>query len=110
MGHFPAAIVVLNSRLLVTEWNNAAAIMWGLSQDEVVDEPFFGLEFGLPLEALQAPVRACRAEGAQPASLELAAVDQTGRSFTCWVRVLPIGAGRELSAMLVMEAHGDERT
>jgi two-component system CheB/CheR fusion protein len=109
MDHFPAAIIVLNSRLLVTEWNNAAATMWGLSQDEVLDEPFFGLEFGLPLEALQAPVRACRAEGAQPASLEVSAVDRSGRRFTCRVRVLPIGAGRELSAMLVMEAHEDER-
>jgi two-component system CheB/CheR fusion protein len=109
MDHFPAAIVVLNSRLLVTEWNNAAVTMWGLSQDEVLDEPFFGLEFGLPLESLQAPVRACRAEGAQPASLELAAVDRSGRSFACRVRVLPIGAGRELAAMLIMEAREDEQ-
>ncbi|HWF15680.1 MAG TPA: CheR family methyltransferase [Acidimicrobiales bacterium] len=109
MDHFPAAIVVLNSRLLVTEWNNAAATMWGLSQAEVLDEPFFGLDFGLPLEALQAPVRACRADGAQPASLELAAVDGSGRSLTCRVRVLPIGAGREFSAMLVMEADEGER-
>jgi two-component system CheB/CheR fusion protein len=107
MDNFPAAIVVLNSRLLVTEWNNAASTMWGLSEDEVVGESFFGLELGLPLEALQAPVRACRAEGAQPVSLDLAAVDQSGGNFMCWVRVLPIGAGRELSAMLVMEAHED---
>ena len=109
MDNFPAAIVVLNSRLLVTEWNDAAVTMWGLSQDEVLDEPFFGLELGLPLESLQAPVRACRAEGAQPTSLELAAVDGSGRRFTCRVRVLPVGAGRERSAMLVMEPHEDER-
>jgi two-component system CheB/CheR fusion protein len=109
MDNFPAAIVVLNSRLLVTEWNHAAATMWGLNEDEVLDEPFFGLELGLPLESLQVPVRACRAEGAQPASLDLAAVDRSGRSFTCHVRVLPIGAGRERSAMLVMEAPEDEQ-
>jgi two-component system CheB/CheR fusion protein len=107
MDHFPAAIVVLNSRLLVTEWNTAASNMWGLSESEVLGEPFFGLEFGLPLEALQAPVRACRAEGAQPDSLDLTAVDESGRSFTCWVRILPIGAGRERAAMLVMEAQED---
>ncbi|HEY1650933.1 MAG TPA: CheR family methyltransferase [Acidimicrobiales bacterium] len=108
MDHFPAAIVVLNSRLLVTEWNNAADALWGLGEDEVLGEPFFGLELGLPLDVLQAPVRASRGEGAQPASLELVAVDRSGGSFTCRVRVLPIGTGRERSAMLVMEPYEDE--
>ena len=106
MDHFPAAIVVLNAHLLVEEWNNAAASMWGLSGDEVVGEPFFGLVIGLPLEPLQGPVRACRAAGANPATLELPAVDQWGRSFTCRVNVVPIGGGPDFSALVMMEAVG----
>ncbi|MGO9855801.1 MAG: CheR family methyltransferase [Acidimicrobiales bacterium] len=104
MDHFPAAIVVLNSHLLVEEWNSAAASMWGLEQDEVRGEPFFGLVLGLPLEPLQAPVRACRAPGAQPAMLELPAVDPSGGTFTCRVTVVPIGGGPDFSAMVMMQA------
>ena len=104
MDHFPAAIVVLNSHLLVEEWNSAAARMWGLDEDEVRGEPFFGLVLGLPLEHLQGPVRACRAPGAQPATLELPAVDPSGGGFTCRVTVVPIGGGSDLSAMVMMEA------
>jgi two-component system CheB/CheR fusion protein len=106
MDHFPVAIVVLNAHLLVEEWNNAAASMWGLREDEVVGEPFFGLVIGLPLEPLQGPVRACRAPGADPATLELPAVDRSGRSFTCRVNVVPIGGDTDFSALVMMEAVG----
>jgi two-component system CheB/CheR fusion protein len=108
MDHFPAAVVVLNAQLLVEEWNLAAAEMWGLREEGVVGEPFFGLDFGLALGPLQEPVRACRSSGAVPSSLELDAKDASGRSFRCRVRVLPVsGHEPETSAMLVMDAVGD---
>jgi two-component system CheB/CheR fusion protein len=106
MDHFPAAIVVLNAHLLVEEWNEAAVSMWGLSEDEVVGEPFFGLVIGLPLEPLQGPVRACRAPGADAVTLELPAVNRSGRSFTCRVNVVPIGGGPGFSALVMMESVG----
>ena len=104
MDHFPAAIVLLNSHLLVEDWNSVATRMWGLEQDEVQGEPFFGLVLGLPLEPLQGPVRASPRPGAQPATLELTAVDPSGGSFTCRVTVVPIGGGPDFSAMVMMEA------
>ena len=61
MDHLPSAVVVLNSHLLVEEWNQAATDLWGAEEPAVVGEPFFGLDFGLPLGALQEPVRACPA-------------------------------------------------
>ena len=63
MDHLPSAVVVLNSYLLVEEWNERATDLWGLEEPAVVGEPFFGLDFGLPLATLQEPVRACRSAG-----------------------------------------------
>jgi two-component system CheB/CheR fusion protein len=104
MDNFPAAVVVLNARLLIEEWNHAAAQLWGLEETEVVGEPFFGIHIGLPLERLQDPVRACRTPGAAPSSLLLPAVDAGGRAFTCRVEVLPITGGQPgTAAMVIME-------
>jgi two-component system CheB/CheR fusion protein len=107
MDHFPSAVVVLNSQLLVEEWNVAATELWGLEEATVVGEPFFGLDFGLPLPSLQEPVRACRSAGAAPSSVEVQATDREGRPFVCRVRVMPIaGEEPETSAMLVMDRVG----
>ena len=104
MDHFPSAVVVLNAQLLVEEWNSAAAELWGLDEDAVVGEPFFGLDFGLPLGPIQESVRACRSPDAVPSSLDVEATDPSGRPFTCRVHVLPIsGHEPETAAMLVME-------
>jgi two-component system CheB/CheR fusion protein len=107
MDHFPAAVVVLNAQLLVEEWNLAAHELWGLEEEAVVGEPFFGLDFGLPLGPIQESVRACRAPDAKPSSLEVLATDRAGQPFTCRVHVIPIsGHEPETSAMLVMEKVG----
>ena len=108
MDHFPSAIIVLNSQLLVEEWNLAASELWGLREDDVVGEPFFALEFGLALGTLQEAVRASRSAGAAPSSLEVPATDRSGLPFVCRVRVMPIaGHEPETSAMLVMDRVGD---
>ncbi len=107
MDHFPSAVVVLNSHLLVEEWNEAATALWGLEEDAVAGEPFFGLDFGLPLGTLQEPVRACRSAGAVASNVEVEATDHTGRRFTCRVQVMPIsGREPETAAMLIMDRVG----
>jgi two-component system CheB/CheR fusion protein len=104
MDNFPSAVVVLDSHLLVEEWNREATNLWGLTETEVTGEPFFGLHFGLPLEPLQDPVRACRTAGAEPATLEVVASDAAGEKFRCRVTVLPLSGGHpDTAAMLIME-------
>jgi len=104
MDHLPSAVVVLDAHLLVEEWNLAAAELWGVEEAKVVGEPFFGLDFGLPLGALQQPVRACRSGGALPSDLEVQATDRSGIPFVCRVRVMPIsGHEPETSAMVIMD-------
>ncbi len=104
MDNFPAAIVVLDSHLLVEEWNEAAEDMWGLTEEQVTGEPFFGLHLGLPLEPLQDPVRASRQPGAASVTIEATAVDAAGEDFPCTVKVLPLPGRRpETAVMLIME-------
>ncbi len=104
MDNFPSAVVVLDSHLLIEEWNKAATDLWGLREDEVVGEPFFGLDFGLPLDALQEPVRACRSPGAPTVTVELDAINRLGRQVTCRVVVVPAtGDDVPPSAMLIMQ-------
>jgi two-component system CheB/CheR fusion protein len=104
MDNFPAAIVVLDSHLLVEEWNHAATNLWGLTEAQVAGEPFFGLHFGLPLEPLQGPVRACRVPGAELTTVEVEATNAAGERFRCKVEVLPVSGGQpQTAAMLIME-------
>ena len=108
MDHFPSAIILLNSQLVVEEWNLAATELWGLREDDVVGEPFFALEFGLALGTLQEAVRASRSTGAAPSSMEVPATDRSGLPFVCRVQIMPIsGHEPETSTMLVMERAGD---
>jgi two-component system, chemotaxis family, CheB/CheR fusion protein len=104
MDNFPSAVIVLDSHLLIEEWNRAATDLWGLREEEVLGEPFFGLDFGLPLEGLQEPVRACRTAGATSVTLELEAINRLGRRVTVNVMVVAAtGNGVPPSAMLIME-------
>ncbi len=104
MDNFPSAVVVLDSHLLIQEWNRAATDLWGLREDEVLGEPFFGLDFGLPLEGLQEPVRTCRTPGASVVTLELKAINRLGRPVICGVAVVPAtGGDAPPSAMLIMQ-------
>jgi two-component system CheB/CheR fusion protein len=110
MDNFPSAVIVLDSHLLIQEWNRAATDLWGLREDEVLGEPLFGLEFGLPLEALQEPVRACRSPGAATVTLDLEATNRLGRRVTCRVAVVP-ATGNDVppSAMLLMQVVETDR-
>jgi two-component system CheB/CheR fusion protein len=104
MDNFPSAVIVLDSHLLIEEWNRAATDLWGLREDEVLGEPFFGLDFGLPLETLQEPVRACRSVGATSVTLELEAINRLGRRVIVSVMVVAAtGSDSPPSAMLIME-------
>jgi two-component system CheB/CheR fusion protein len=102
MDNFPAAIVVLDSRLLIEEWNAAAANLLGLNESQVAGEPFFGLQVGLPLELLQEPVRACRLPGATPVTVEVAALTAAAEQFPCRVQVLPMSGGQPKTAVMMI--------
>jgi two-component system, chemotaxis family, CheB/CheR fusion protein len=99
-----AGVVVLDRSLLVRSWNKGAEELWGLRADEVRNQPFFNLVFGLPTSEVQSLVQECLAGGQRTGPIRLAAINRIGRAITCTVTCSPLksnGAGE--GAVLLME-------
>jgi two-component system, chemotaxis family, CheB/CheR fusion protein len=99
-----AGVVVLDRSLLVRSWNKGAEELWGLRADEVRNQPFFNLVFGLPTAEVQSVVQECLAAGKRTGPIHLAAINRIGRAITCTVTCSPLksnGAGE--GAVLLME-------
>jgi two-component system, chemotaxis family, CheB/CheR fusion protein len=99
-----AGVVVLDSDLLVRSWNKGAEELWGLRTDEVRNQAFFNLVFGLPTGEMREIVQQCLATGRRTGPVQLAAINRIGRSINCTVTCSPLksnGAGE--GAVLLME-------
>ena len=101
-----AGVVVLDAELLVRSWNSGAEELWGLRADEVRNQPFFNLDFGLPVASLRDIVQQCLTSGRRAGPVEVAAINRIGRSITCMVTCSPLkdkGEGDGDGAVLLME-------
>jgi two-component system, chemotaxis family, CheB/CheR fusion protein len=99
-----AGVVVLDRSLLVRSWNKGAEELWGLRADEVRNQPFFKLVFGLPTAGVHEVVQECLATGQRTGPIHVSAINRIGRSITCTVTCSPLksnGAGE--GAVLLME-------
>ncbi|MDP3966748.1 MAG: PAS domain-containing protein [Nocardioides sp.] len=97
-----AAVVVLSNRGRVQAWNSSAEDMWGLRAAEVQEEPFFSLEFGLPVEQLSELVESCARERRRTGPVDVPAVNRKGRTLSCRVTCSPL-AGANDGVVLLME-------
>lgn len=97
-----AAIVVLDKDLRVKSWNRGASDLWGLRQEETVDEPFFDLDFGLPTGPLRQAVDECLRTRGRGEPVVIDAVNRLGRSITCTVNCSPFD-GHRGGVVLLME-------
>src|SRR5215472_990452 len=68
-----AGVVVLDGDLMVRSWNKGAEELWGLRADEVRNQPFFNLVFGLPTAGIQGVVQECLATGKRTGPTHVAA-------------------------------------
>ena len=99
-----AGVVVLDSDLLVRSWNKGAEELWGLRADEVRQQPFFNLVFGLPTGEVRGLVHQCLTSGRRAGTIQVAAVNRIGRSITCTVTCSPLkNTGDGEGAVLLME-------
>jgi two-component system CheB/CheR fusion protein len=55
------AVVVVDPDLKVLVWNQGAEGLWGVREDEARGKLLLGLDIGLPVDQLIAPMRACLA-------------------------------------------------
>jgi two-component system, chemotaxis family, CheB/CheR fusion protein len=101
------AVAVIDRRQCVQIWNGQARQLWGLDAEDVADQPLLGLDIGLPVDQLRKPIRACLTGESEREELTLEAVNRRGRSFTCRVVCLSLGAvqddGEVGGVILMME-------
>jgi PAS domain-containing protein len=71
-------LIVVDRAGQITAWNPAAEELWGLHAAEVLYEPFFGLDIGLPVDLLGAAVRGGLNGESGSATLEV--VNRRGRA------------------------------
>jgi two-component system, chemotaxis family, CheB/CheR fusion protein len=87
-----AGVVVLDADLLVRSWNKGAEELWGLRADEVRNQAFFGLDFGLPTAEVREIVQQCLATGKRTGPVQVGAINRIGRAITCVVVCSPLKA------------------
>jgi two-component system CheB/CheR fusion protein len=104
LGSMAAGVIVLDSSLRVRSWNKGAEELWGLRSDEVREQNFFDLDFGLPTSELHEKVQNCLVTGRRQEAVQLPAINRIGRSITCVVACSPLkGNGHGQGVVLMME-------
>jgi two-component system CheB/CheR fusion protein len=86
-------VVVLDTGQRIQVWNRRAEELWGVWQDEALEQHFLSLDIGLPTERLAPLLRSVLASASDRERLEVEAVDRRGRSIGCTVTVLPLRSG-----------------
>ncbi len=97
-----AGVVMLDADFKVKSWNRGASELWGLREDETVGAPFFGLDFGLPVDRLRSAVERCLVSGRRSEPVGIPAVNRLGRAVLCTVTCTPFGE-RRTGVVLFME-------
>ncbi len=97
-----AGIVVLDGDLSVRSWNRGAEELWGLRAEEVFQQPFFALDFGLPTDGLPDILQTSLNSGRRAGPVEIPAINRIGRSIVCAVTCSPLTGTRD-GMVLLME-------
>jgi len=86
------AVAVVDRRGRVKVWNRRAEDLWGVRQEEALDQHFLGLDIGLRPERLASSLRAVMGGGERQTTI-LEAVNRRGKAIRCAVAVLPLQPG-----------------
>ncbi|MEV0091382.1 CheR family methyltransferase [Streptomyces sp. NPDC050738] len=97
-----AGVVVLSAEMAVKSWNRGAVDLWGLRTEEVLNEHFFGLDFGLPTSGLREIIQQCITSGKREGPVSVPAVNRIGRAIDCAVICSPFD-GHNGGVVLLME-------
>jgi two-component system CheB/CheR fusion protein len=103
LSSLAAGVVVLDSAMLVKSWNRGAEELWGLRGDEVRNQPFFHLDFGLPTVAVAEIVQQCFSSRRRTGPVEIAAISRIGRSIKVTVTCTLLDGQGEAVVLLMEE-------
>jgi two-component system CheB/CheR fusion protein len=90
LGSLGIAVAVLDAGQRVQVWNHRAEDLWGLREDEALEQHFLSLDIGLPTDAVAPALRAVLQGGSDREAAELEAVNRRGRKIRCETTVLPL--------------------
>jgi two-component system CheB/CheR fusion protein len=110
LASIPGGVIVLNKSLLVEVWNPMAQELWGLRREEVLEHNFFGLDIGLPIDRLRAPIRSIISGEEDQYECRLVATNRRGRKIELQVTITPLVDQREVTqgVILIMEQFKNE--
>jgi two-component system, chemotaxis family, CheB/CheR fusion protein len=105
-----AGVAVINQDMHVRVWNRRAEDLWGLRQDEAVNQHFLNLDIGLPTDQLRPVIRRILGGGHGTEEMRLHAVNRRGRTIEVRVICSPLGRddGVPSGAILVMDQAGED--
>jgi len=100
-------LAVLDHNGHIIAWNRAAEDLWGVRADEVLSRTFLGLDIGLPVDRLVAPIRECLA--GEESSTTLQATNRRGKAIACQVLCASLRSvdGKIQGVILTMEPQGE---
>jgi two-component system, chemotaxis family, CheB/CheR fusion protein len=101
-----AGVVVLDAALLVRSWNRGAEELWGLRADEVRNQGFFSLDFGLPTAGVREIVQQCLASGRRTGPVQVTAINRIGRTISCLVTCSPLDGGEHGDGVVLLMEEG----
>ena len=110
LRNVPFGVVVLNHDLHVELWNDIAADLWGLRQDEVQGKHFFTLDIGLPVEQLRQPILKLTQAPGENAEVMVQAMTRRGRSVTMHVQCANTGGPSHHARGIILLMREVDRT
>jgi two-component system CheB/CheR fusion protein len=109
LGSLEAGVVVVNSELVISAWNEAAHDLWGLRSNEVIGRHLLNIDIGLPVVDLREPARETMRTVA-PRQITLPARNRRGREIKCIVSLMPLlaGDGDARGVIMLMQQAGSD--
>jgi two-component system CheB/CheR fusion protein len=103
LASLDSSVIVVDRELQVRVWNGLSFDMWGLHPDEVEGRALPGLDIGFPVDALNAPIRACLTGDGGAEVHTLDALSRRGTTMRCRARVAPLmGSGGAIEGAIVL--------
>jgi two-component system CheB/CheR fusion protein len=96
-----SGVIVLDRDLRVTVWNQPAEEMWGVRQDEAIDQHLLTLDIGLPVDDLRPALRSVLQTGVEE-TLVVDAIDRRGRQVRVRAVVTPLGRFGQVSGTVLL--------
>ncbi len=88
LGSLEAGVVVLDEELRVQVWNQRMEELWGVRNDEAMEQFLFNLDIGLPVEDLRPTLRQVLSEEGSDQPVQLVrAINRRGRSIDVQVTI-----------------------